>query len=147
MKTIGSFITLSVLVLFLFVTPVIGSSDWAEYGVSKNDNVYFYNKVSIKHGTDDIVQVWDKMVYSDEGREKDFQYYKKRGWLTEGRDKLSHQLTLNEINCKKGMNRILSLIEYEKDGGILSSNSFDKPNWVYIVPGSMMNILQEKVCK
>jgi hypothetical protein len=69
-----------------------GSSDeWVEYGRSNDGGVFLYNKVRIKHTTKDIVQVWGKYVLSDESR-------KRRS--NEGGKKLSHNLTLEEIDCK-----------------------------------------------
>jgi len=73
MKIICSVISLSFMVLLLLVTPVIGSDDWVEYGRSKIGDIYSYNKGNIEHRSKYIVQVWDKQVYSEKGREKNIQ--------------------------------------------------------------------------
>jgi hypothetical protein len=148
MKTFNSFILLPFLIILLLVTTVNGSSDWVECERSNTGNVLFYNKVSIKHRTEDIVQVWYKLVYSDEGREECIQQLKNRGFLIkEEWDRLSYRLALKEIDCKKEMSRFLSVIFYDTDGSVLSRDSYDKPKWDYMVPGSMMDILRKKVCK
>lgn len=148
MKTVYSVIFLSFLFIILLVTPVKGSSDWVEYERSNTGNIFLYNKVSVKHRTKDIVQVWYKLVYSDEGREECIQQLKNRGFLIkEEWDRLSHRLVLKEIDCKNEMSRFLSVIFYDTDGSVLESKSFDKRDWGYIVPNSNMDILRKTVCK
>jgi hypothetical protein len=69
MKKITSVISLSFLVPFLLVTTVMGSDDWVEYGKTESIGIYLYNKDSIKQPTKDMVQVTNKLVLSDKGRE------------------------------------------------------------------------------
>lgn len=148
MKTISSIISLPFLIIILLITPVMASSDeWVEYDMSKNGNIYSYNKVNIKHRTKNIVQVWIKEVFSDEGREKIIQPLSKGGLTTEEWEKLSHTLVLDEIDCKKRKSRILSITYYNTDGKGFFIHSYDKAEWDYIVPRSMMNTLRKKVCK
>lgn len=148
MKPVHSVIFLPFLIILLLVTSVIGGSDeWVEYGRSTKGDIFLYNKVSIKHVTKDIVQVWGKDVFSDEGRETYIQYMRKKGHSTEGLDKLSQSLTLLEIDCKKKRYWSLSMTEYDKDGNVLESSSTDKPDWSYVVPDSRMDKLRKKVCK
>lgn len=161
MKTIGSLITfLFVNIVLLvtsvngsdllfeynrgdhYVTPVIGSNVWKVIQMDNNDNVFSYNTVSIRHQTKNVVQVWEKKVYSQKGREKRIQDVTKKGY-----DKLSHSLHLVEVDCKKGMSRFLSITDYDKNGLTLNSESFDKPEWDNIIPDTTMDILREKVCE
>jgi len=145
MKLIHSVIFLSVLIVLLPVTPVLGS-DWVEYGKTSLGDVYSYNKVKIKHRKN-AVQVWVRFVYSDEGRKRYIQGMRKYGGSTEGYDNLSQTLTLYEINCEKGMSRVLSIIEYNNQGVTLYRGSSDKSKWIYIVPGSVKDNLRKKICK
>jgi len=148
MKTISSIISLPFFIIILLITPVMGSSDeWVEYDMSKNGNIYSYNKVNIKHRTKNIVQVWIREVFSDEGREKIIQPMRKGGLPTEEWEKLSHTLVLDEIDCKKRRHQILSITHYDTDGKVFFIHSYDKPKWDYIVPRSTMNTLRKKVCK
>ncbi|MEN6373534.1 MAG: surface-adhesin E family protein [Smithella sp.] len=161
MKTIGSVITLLFVNIVLlvtsvngsdllleynrgdhYVTPVIGSNVWKVIQMDNNDNVFSYNTVSISHQTTNIVQVWEKMVYSEKGRAKHTQDVTKKGY-----DKLSHSLHLVEVDCKKGMSRFLSITDYDKNGLILNSDSFDKPEWNHITPDTPMDTLRKKVCE
>ena len=143
MKTGYSFI-LSVLFVLLLVNPVIGS-DWVKYWRYK-ENIYFYNRVSVKHIKEDIVQVWGKVVFSDEAREKDIQGMRKWGLSTEGYDKLSHTLDLYEIDCKNQRYQFLSVTHYDTDGSVIKGLSYDKPDWTHILPNSIMDNLRKKVC-
>jgi len=145
MKPVYSIISLSFLTILLLVTPVIGS-DWVKYGGYK-ENIYLYNRVSVKHMKEDIVQVWGKIVFSVEGRKKDILDMRKWGLSTKGYDKLSHILDLYEIDCKGRMSRILYVTHYDTDGSVIKSFTYDKPDWSYIPPGSKMDTLRKKVCK
>ena len=77
-KKICSVIFLSFFTIVLLVTPVIGSSDWVDYGRNKDGDVYFYLKINIdKDNGKYIVQVFDKQFYFDKGKEKIIQIVKK----------------------------------------------------------------------
>lgn len=160
MKTIGSLITLLFLIIGLlvtsvngsdwlleynrgdhYVTPVIGSNVWKVFHMDTNDNVFSYNTVSIKRQTKYVVQVFEKIVYSEKGREKLTHNVTKKGY-----DKLSHSLHLVEVDCKNGMSRFLSITDYDKNDLVLNSDSFDKPEWNHIISDTMMDTLRKKVC-
>jgi len=140
MKTISSVIFLSFLIILLLVTPVNGSSNWVKYARSNGD-ILSYNKIHIKR-TKDIVKVWTKIVFSDAGRGTN-----NRGSSNEKRDKLSFNKSLIEIDCKEERVRLLSFIQYNTDGSVLNSRYHDKPEWKYIPPDSMLDMLRENVCK
>jgi len=147
MKAIYSVIFLPFLFILLLVNPAKGSSDWEEFKTYKG-NSYSYNEASIKHRTNDIVQVWVKTVYSDEGRERHIQYMRKHGLSTaKGWDKLSDRLSLVEVDCKKERTRVLSLTYYDTDGGVLLSQSSNEQDWRSIVNDSSFDILRKKICK
>jgi hypothetical protein len=141
MKTIYSVLLLPFLIILLLVTPVNGSEDWVEYSSSNDGTNIYYKKVSIEHRTKDLVQVWFKVVFSDEGKKDYVDGMTERKW-----DKFSHILILQEIDCKKQMVQILSITDYDTDGKVLETKSPDKPEWDNVIPGSMGDNLREKVC-
>lgn len=145
MKTFNSVIFLPILIILLLVTPVFGS-DWIKFEENKN-YIIFYDKNSIKHISNSIVQVWCKRVFSDEGRETENQIRRKYGVWTEQYDKLSDTKNLYEINCKKGMFRIISGINYDTDGFVLDSYSNEKMEWSSMVPDTMIDSLRKKLCE
>jgi hypothetical protein len=146
MNRFYSVISLLFLIILLLVIPVDGSDDWVEYG--ENDGGSFlYSKVNIKR-TEDTVQVWEKMVLSDKGRESEIEERRRRGkGATEGYDKLSYILSLDEIDCKKELTKTLSLTYYNTDDVVLARYSFEKPDSIPIPPGSVRDALRKIVCK
>ena len=147
MKTIYSVIFLPFLIILLFVTPVKGFSDWVEYWVSPKGNIFSYNKISITCRTKDIVQVWEREVFSAEGRVRQIRLMEKMELSPEGYDKISHILISYEIDCKKKMFQKLSFTHYDTDNNVLLTHTPDIPDWSYIVTDSVKDTLREKVCK
>jgi hypothetical protein len=147
MKKISSVICLSFIVILLFVTSVLGSSDWMKYEVDNEGNVHFYKEGSIdKEGGNYIVQVWDKWVYSDKGREIYIQLLRKRGRSSEEYDKMSYDIVLREIDCKKNRNRTMDTFIYDMDNKLIDSSSNKKLEWNYMVPNSIGDSFRKKVC-
>jgi len=144
-----SFVIIRIIFFSLFFFSVgnteNSSSDWVEYTRSKG-LIFLYNTVSIKHLTKDIVQVWDKSIYSDEAREKEIQSLIEYGSSTTGYDKLSQKWVLHEIDCKKHRLRMLSIIEYDTDSNVLYSDSIER-EWDYLPPDSIWDTLRKKVCE
>ena len=144
----SSVIFLTCLIILVLVTSINGSSDdWVEYQKSKNGDVFLYDKVSVQHTTQYIVQVWGKCVFSDKGREEYIRDRKNKGVSTEWSERVTQVLYLYGIDCKKRRSQIISITEYDMDGNILSSNSYDKPGWSSIPPDSRVDNLREEVCK
>lgn len=123
------------------------SDEWVEYDRDYYGDVYFYNKASVQHTAKDIIQVMCKVVYSDEDRNKLIRELRKNGLPSKGYNKLSHRLHLEKIDYKGRKYQTLSLSEYDTDGRILFRGSSDKPGWEHIIPDSIMDTLQKKVCK
>jgi hypothetical protein len=126
------------------------SNDWVKFMNDDDGNVYSYKKVNIdKNGKNYIVQVWEKQIYSNEGREKEIQSRIKDGLSIEGYNKLSEQRILFAIDCKKRRDQGLSLIQYDKDGNVLFSYDIDtnKRKWSYVTPDSYDEIVLKEVCK
>ncbi|OPY05618.1 MAG: hypothetical protein A4E66_02405 [Syntrophus sp. PtaB.Bin001] len=129
------------------VPPVFGSSKWVEYETNIYGGNYSYSEETIEHRTKTVVQVWNRVVYSAEGRERYIQDMKDNGISTDGYENLSETHRLNEIDCKKGMYNIVSIVDYDRNGKILFSDSYKKSEWNNIRFGSMMDKLRKKVCK
>ncbi len=123
-----------------------GSSDWVEYVKATDRFNVLYNKERVLYGAEGTVQVWSKIVYSEEGRDKYIQSRKMKGLSTEGWDKLSFLQSLVEIDCNKQMYRTLSEVFYSNDNSVLDSSSFAERKWDYIPPGSILDTLRKKVC-
>lgn len=148
MEKVSSVLSLSLLVLLLLVTPVISSSNWLEYYRNPDGNVLLYQKVNIqKDKGNEIDKVWVKRVFSDVGRKKYIQLTKNRNVWTEELDKVSHIVGLYEIDCKKRMNRQISVVIYDTDGKKIGSISHNELKWTSMVSGSEMDSLRKSFCK
>ena len=152
MKKISPVIYLSFLVIFLIVGCVSNLSnlvkpgndnDWVKNYTDTNGDVIFYK---IEHRVKNVVQVWGKRVFSDEGRKEFIQDRIDNELSILGMDKLENFTSLYEINCNEKTDRVLSVVVYDTDGKIVSS-SFDETKWESIVPNSIGDSFLSKVCR
>lgn len=119
---------------------------WIEYGKFKG-SVYAYNKNSIKRTSNNIIQVWRKLTYSDAHRERDIQMLVKTGAYSRKQlEKLWYDVTLDEIDCKKNRARSISITCYDTSNNVILQRSNDKAKWQFIVPKSHEYYLKQQVC-
>lgn len=122
--------------------------DWVEYGRTNDESVYLYNKKNItKSGEMNIVKVWDKIIYSPKGRLNRVKEMRRIGLSTYDWNGLSHNITLYKIDCENKKFQILSSTDYDKNGLVIFSPNSEDSQWRYIVPGSIIEILQDIVCR
>lgn len=119
-----------------------------KYQTDEDGNVWSYKKVNVeKKDGNHLVQVWDKTVFSDKGREKRIQERIKEELSTEVWDKLSEEQNMSEVDCKKQGLRSLSFIDRDRDGKVLVSRDYNKNEWIYMTPGSVGEDFTKEVCK
>jgi hypothetical protein len=150
MNKIISVISLSFLVLLLLAGCVSSSSplvksgednDWINFD-DNDDGVYSYKKVNIEK---DVVQVWERKVFSDEGRKKHIQYLTENGYLSEGFDKLSEGRDLIEIDCKALRKRTIYTTLYDQNKEIFIQ--YYDEEWSSITPNSHGETILKGICK
>ncbi len=150
MKNICSIIALSFLVLFLIVSCVSSSSnliqskndnDWVTFD-DNDDGVYSYKKMNIEK---DIVQVWRRTVFYDEGRKKNIQYMTENGYQNGEFDKLSEKRDLIEVDCKANRKRTVSTTWYDQNKKIFFKYYYEE--WSDITPNSHGETILKEVCK
>ncbi len=56
-------------------------------------------------------------------------------------------MNLNEIDCKKKKQKLLQIITYDTNGGVLHVTPIEENTWEYIIPDSKLDTLRKKVCK
>jgi len=106
--------------------------NWVEYIRTSNGNVFFYDKDSVNHPSDEIVQILNIVYYSDEGKKKCIQEYREQGNRINCFDKLSYTTSLLEINCKDLKYKTLSIVDYDTDGELLFKGKPYQPDWDHI---------------
>lgn len=145
MKSFNSVIFLSILFILLFNNPVFGS-DWVQYGMSSDGNLYSYDKNDVKYSNNDIVQVWERFDFSDEGKDRQIKTLLDEKDSIKGWEKLSYSVSFSEINCKERKTQLLSLTLYDRNNGILQSYLSDTPDWKEILSDTPGDTLRELLC-
>lgn len=126
------------IVLFLFVIPINGHSEWSEFLQQKDGIILYVDKNSVKYGDNGNFRIWVKEFLTDTEVEKYGKEYP-------GLKKDSHVVILFEIDCRNDMFRVLSTIFYNIDGNSVGSSNVSG-DWLHIVPGSVSQLLQKFYC-
>ena len=59
----------------------------------------------------------------------------------------SHSLTRWEINCEEDFCKLMSRVSYGTNGGLIENFDFDEAKFTSIIPGTLVELLEKKVCK
>ena len=113
-------------------------ADWKYFGQTQLAS-YFYDDESIIH-EENIVRVWLKAVYSEEGRLDEVKKLGGEYW------NLTDSIALEEIYCKDRRHRVLMLIVYFMEGQAIISDIRRKERG-FMIPGSILESLYKGVCK
>ena len=119
-------------------------ADWKWYGKTGEVD-YFYDIGSITPISVDIVSVWTKLVYEEEGVRRRMESAEK---IPKEDETLTRRDVLEEVNCSERKIRDLYVINYSKMGNSLNLvPDYTLKQWEFIVPGSIGEILFKKVCR
>ncbi len=135
------------IIFFTGFPNVAGGSDWVYYGTGSPGDKYFYDKASIRNVSKNVIRVWTKVVYSDEGRTRKISDYKKDGYSTTGFERLSETQNLWLINCVDEIFTITEGRHHASDGRVLDMYKADKTVWGYAAPDSAVESLMKMVCE
>ena len=115
-------------------------TDWKAYGET-DDGLFYYDTENIFRPSKNIVIVWNKMVFSEKGVISLEQKI--------GKDlvNLSVMTELVEIDCAEKKFYIMSYLLYSKEGQVLDSFVFEKPEWRFFPSDSVGERLYGKVYK
>ncbi len=141
------------LLSILSVCEVRGAN-WVPFEANNVGDVFYYDKESINNYSGNIVRVWDKEIFSEEGKKNLINVLVRTGLsedklLQKGYDKVASKTNLIEINCKDKTAGILSLTYYYADGSVLETfdlSGYDVPR-IHINPESAIEKLHNKVCR
>jgi hypothetical protein len=123
--------------------------EWPHIGNTSYSSVS-YGVKTIKRLNGGIIRVWTKMTLKDETTQTKSEFLRIRenqGLSTNGYKNFSHTFELDEYNCVKGESRVLSQVDYDEEGNVISSVSYRNPRWDYIVPDSIGESIFQTICK
>ncbi len=137
MKKIGFVLAVTGFIFFCFTEG--WGEEWKLYAMTIYAS-YFYDISHLDHPSKDVVQVWTKRVYTDQGR---IGFVAKFGVEYTA---LAYSLVLGEIHCVDKKSRALSTAHYSGNGEALSLPKLDS-TWDSIAPNSPTDGLRKEVCK
>jgi len=140
---------LSAITILSLISQVQGA-EWLSIGKDRVGNELFYDReILIKRSTD-IIEVWMKGIYSDEGRKERIQDRTISKVSVERYEALGYALELQEIDCVKREFRVMAYTDYTADGRILHTTTIEQQpseGWEPIIPESMGEIVAQIVCQ
>jgi hypothetical protein len=143
-------------VLFVVIIAVLffgglpndaAGSDWVYYGSGSSGDQYFYDRTSIRQVPEGVIRVWTKVVYSDEGRQRKINDYKKDGYAITGFELLSETQNLWFINCIEEKSTVTEGRHHASNGRVVDMYKADKRIWGPAAPGSPVESLIKMVCE
>jgi len=123
-----------VVVLGIFGYSEMYGVDW-KFLKTSFQGEFFYDTERITRSSQDTVEVWLRIVYSKEFKEK------------EGLDNLHQTVGLWEINCRDKQVCLLSTSHYTKEGEISPPQIWLPPEWKSIGLDTIMDTLYKQLCK
>jgi len=121
------------------VNAVAAGEEWIRYSIGSSGESYYDTGSIITYLAEDIVQVWSKTIYSNEGKKSLQQDFKVPD--------ISESKSLQEFNCHTRETRTITAGYYNSSQKEVI-NAGDKPSgWMNIPPGSRAENLYKIVCR
>ena len=133
----------------VFLVSQAKGAEWINIGSDRDGTEYFYDSETITKLPTDIVNVWVKFQYSDEGRKKYIQERSSQGLNVNLYDTLSYSLTLEEVNCATRKARTITFTNYSFDSAVLllfSKKQQTSEGWEPVHPETMGERMYRAVC-
>lgn len=132
--------------LFLFINQA-WAAEWILCASSSSGARLYYDKSSIKKINGNIIRVFNKFEYiSKSDKKMAFASLKQINKAPKNPDMMSHDLSVNEIDCANNKHRLVSAVFYDVKGKAIYSSSKPDKKWGRIVPDSFMAELQIALC-
>jgi hypothetical protein len=127
---------------------VVRSTGWEKYG-SDEDGDHSFRMDEPGPPSPGIVRVWNRLVFSERGKEKYIALRRNAGLPIAGYDQLVQRNVLYEINCysaKKEI-RIVEVVELAADDKTLDyAKAGSYKDWTDVQPGTIFEQLCSRVC-
>ena len=132
--------------LFLFIHQA-WATEWVLCASSSSGARLYYDKSSIRKINKNVIRVSNKFEYKSKNEKKmAFASLKQINKAPKNPDMMSHDLSVNEIDCANNKHRIVSAVFYDVKGKTIYSSSKPAKKWNRIVPASFMAELQTALC-
>ena len=121
---------------------------WVFFGKSSAGSC-FYDKDTVSRVWQDVVKVWDKLIYSEKGKAGFIKTIKDTPEYSGNEQKyarLSEKRTLWEINCKTKESYQLFINLYDNSETVIASTPILSKTRMPITPGSSLEVLSKAVC-
>jgi hypothetical protein len=125
--------------LSVFSNNVFGES-LVKYFTDEDGTEYSYDKDSVKRQSGKV-KVWTTVILGVESRSEI-----QKNVSIKAFENLSFTRTLDEINCKEGRTRVVTIIYYDVKRKVLYTIT-EQTDWRSIVPDSINDLLKSSVCK
>ncbi len=138
------------------------AADWRRYAVDQNFSYFYdaglidypyknvYSVLNLEFSKLSIVSVWTKsIIRGNRGRDWQIEEQKKQGLTTKGYVRYEYTVAQKELNCSEKRYRVLSEVDYNRDGDVLSSFAKDVNyvEWKPIPPDSDTDALLHALCE
>lgn len=123
---------------FLFPCFEAWGADWKYFGQTPDASYYYDAEDMVRQ--ENVVRVWVKAVYSNEGRRKEAE--KVGGDIRNVTDSTA----LETINCKDKSHRAVALVVYSMEGKVVISD-FRERGLDFILPDSILEGFYKTVCQ
>jgi len=117
-------------------------AEWIYFATTEKGQ-HYYDKQTVKRSSPNV-RVWEKTVYSEQGKRNAVQFLTETGEYKG--QALGHVLTLGEFNCREAKGRTLSMIIYDVKGKKVAGSPDGASEWSQIVPDSVYDRLSKQVC-
>lgn len=110
---------------------------------------HYYASIRSDSASTNRVEVWSRLVYSDEGKRIYLQKRKQNGMFVDGFDRLSQRTTRVELECgsKKKEYAVIEVFEIARDGKTLDyARTGSTKNWDAVPEGSYLDKLAGVAC-
>ena len=124
--------------LFLWFCPRAWGADWKYFGQTPDASYYYDAEDMVRQ--ENVVRVWVKAVYSNEGRRKEAE--KVGGDIRNVTDSTA----LEEINCKDKNHWTAALVVYSMEGKVVISD-FRERGIDFILPDSILEGFYKTLCE
>ena len=114
-------------------------ADWT-VNLATENFTYLYDQENIEKVSSGILRIWQKWLPSPKKVEEMVQEDELRytNW--------DHSLLLIELDCGKGQQRLLEILEYDMSGNVTYTGDHSDSGWIFLIPGSVGEALFKAIC-